>query len=515
MDRETFFQSFANQQSAQAPLVRVLNQYLSVQEAVQILEQFQSNAWIPNGQVLWSGIPREKAQEWADRHGLQTLTTAMGPLMDTQNPNCLRLRKGPRQWSNYIHGASAIFAWRIAQGDTVTLLSPPPPERFHPSGLSYYQAIEEPIIRGLIDQKAVHKINIAHPMSKGSDEFLYELWPNDRSDKWRERFGSGNCKIKWREVSHSKDIMKLKGLVAFPEQRVCSIEQYKQFEEHEVAFIKPAYRILLLSLFLLILSRSPILILLGLVYSLFDKTWNENNAKKEGKMKLETAEATSIMISPEIPKVEQSTKTSREVATWQNVKDEKKTRAKAQKEAAKKQQEATKKLKDKRKARAKAKQEAAKKLKDEKKARVKAQKKAAKKLKAKKKKKAKKQQEAAKKQQEAAKKQQEAAKKQQEATKKLKDERKARAKAKQEAAKKLKDEKKARVKAQKKAAKKLKAGKKARAKAKQEAAKKLKDEKKARVKAQKKAAKKLKAEKKARAKAQKKAAKKLKDKNTS
>jgi hypothetical protein len=100
-----------------------------------MLEQFQSNDWIPNGQVLWSGMPREKAQEWAKRHELQTLTIVMGPLMDIKHPDCLKLRKNNQQWSNYIHGASAIFAWRIAQGEKVTLLSPPLPERFHPSGL--------------------------------------------------------------------------------------------------------------------------------------------------------------------------------------------------------------------------------------------------------------------------------------------------------------------------------------------------------------------------------------------
>jgi hypothetical protein len=93
MDCEKLIQSLSDQQSAQTPLVRILRQYLSVQEALQILEQFQSNDWIPNGHVLWSGIPREKAQEWADRHRLQTLTTEMGRLMDVKYLDCLRLRK--------------------------------------------------------------------------------------------------------------------------------------------------------------------------------------------------------------------------------------------------------------------------------------------------------------------------------------------------------------------------------------------------------------------------------------
>ncbi|KAL4767098.1 hypothetical protein BDW60DRAFT_164458 [Aspergillus nidulans var. acristatus] len=201
MDCEKPIQLLSNQQSAQAPLVGVVGRFLSVQEAAQIIKQFQSENWIPNGQVLWSGIPREKAQEWADRHRLQTLTTAMGPLMDEKHPECLKLKKNHRQWSRYVHGASAIFAWRIAQGEKVTLLSPPPPERFHPSGLSYYQLIEEPIIRGLINQNSVQKIIITHPMIEKSDdeEFYYELWPNDRSEEWVERFGSRPNKVKWRQ----------------------------------------------------------------------------------------------------------------------------------------------------------------------------------------------------------------------------------------------------------------------------------------------------------------------------
>lgn len=177
---------------------------------------------------------REQAQQWADRHRLQTLTTAMGPLMDVKHPNCLKLRKNSEQWSKYVHGASAIFAWRIAKGEEVTLLSPPPPERFHPSGLSYYQVIEEPIIRGLFGQNAVHKINIVHPLIKESDEFFYELWPNDRSNKWVERFGLRACKMKWRQVRHSEDKTKFQSLMAFPKQHLSSTEEFKNFEQHKV-----------------------------------------------------------------------------------------------------------------------------------------------------------------------------------------------------------------------------------------------------------------------------------------
>jgi hypothetical protein len=238
MDCENPTQLLSNQQSAQAALVGVVGRFLSVQETAQIIKQFESENWLPNGQVLWSGIPREKAQEWADRHRLQTLTTAMGPLMDEKHPECLKLKKNHRQWSRYVHGASAIFAWRIAQGERVTLLSPPPPERFHPSGLSYYQLIEEPIVRGLINHKSVRKIIITHPMTEKSEdeEFYYELWPNDRREEWVKRFGSRPCKGKWRQVGHSNDIMELRSLMTSSESHVCSSEQFKHLENRKVRY---------------------------------------------------------------------------------------------------------------------------------------------------------------------------------------------------------------------------------------------------------------------------------------
>ncbi|PVH90327.1 hypothetical protein DM02DRAFT_43809 [Periconia macrospinosa] len=73
----------------------ILHQYLTIEEESQIIEQFRLS-WRPNAQVLWSGILREEAQEWADKHGMQTLTTVMGPLMDKKNPmSPNRKRSGP------------------------------------------------------------------------------------------------------------------------------------------------------------------------------------------------------------------------------------------------------------------------------------------------------------------------------------------------------------------------------------------------------------------------------------
>ncbi|KAJ6137215.1 hypothetical protein N7471_003701 [Penicillium samsonianum] len=53
--------------------------YVTVEEAIRIIQQFRSSYWHKDRQVLWSGMLRENAQKWADEHEMQTLTTAMGP----------------------------------------------------------------------------------------------------------------------------------------------------------------------------------------------------------------------------------------------------------------------------------------------------------------------------------------------------------------------------------------------------------------------------------------------------
>lgn len=104
--------------------------FFTTQEARQICDQFPDDVWQPGRQVMWSGIPRQLAQIWADRHGMQTLTTVMGPLMAHGHPQCLWSKKSSKGWSKYMKGASAMYAYHIAQDKgIVTVLSPPPPER--------------------------------------------------------------------------------------------------------------------------------------------------------------------------------------------------------------------------------------------------------------------------------------------------------------------------------------------------------------------------------------------------
>lgn len=178
-----------------------IRDYLTLEEERKIHLQFHSSSWNPNSQVLWSGMLREDAQKWADERNMQTLTTAMGPLMAEKDPLCPRRKMSLKAWSKYIHGASAVFAWHIAKGNKVTVLCPPPPQRFHPSGRSYFQVIEQPILRLEIAKGAEFCIELIHPGVKGAEDYRYQLWPSDEEQRWTTLYGSGLCyKCKWRMV---------------------------------------------------------------------------------------------------------------------------------------------------------------------------------------------------------------------------------------------------------------------------------------------------------------------------
>ncbi|KAH7018070.1 uncharacterized protein B0I36DRAFT_335262 [Microdochium trichocladiopsis] len=119
--------------------------------------------------VLWSGMNQEVVQKWADKHDLATLSTALGALKTTAHETCrtrcdLSDRRTMKAWSLYMKGASALFSWCIAQNrGSVLLVTPPPGERFHPSGLTNLQLIEGPIIAGLYGPSWLHSIDIVHP----------------------------------------------------------------------------------------------------------------------------------------------------------------------------------------------------------------------------------------------------------------------------------------------------------------------------------------------------------------
>ncbi|KAK7177763.1 hypothetical protein PMIN03_012681 [Paraphaeosphaeria minitans] len=186
-------------------LLPELLDYLTIEDEAQIHQHFQGKTWKPNSQVLWSGVLPEEAQKWADDREMQTLTTAMGPLMDPEHPSCLRKKKSAKQWKMYIKGASAVFAWCISRGDRVTVLTPPPPERFHPSGLTNFQAIEAPILKWSMARNAHLRIEMVHPNVKGAEDLYYQTWPIDETETWLATFRTAAFKKhSWRPTTKNQ-----------------------------------------------------------------------------------------------------------------------------------------------------------------------------------------------------------------------------------------------------------------------------------------------------------------------
>lgn len=138
---------------------------------------------------LWSGVPREWAQHWVDENEMQTLTTAMGPLMVTKHPSCAKGRKTRKEWSRYVQGASGLFADQMPKGHVVTVLSRPPPQKLHPQGLSTYQTIEEPVLKGTVGGATVSRIEMVHPTVVGAEAYRHQVWPVDETNQWVEKYG--------------------------------------------------------------------------------------------------------------------------------------------------------------------------------------------------------------------------------------------------------------------------------------------------------------------------------------
>jgi hypothetical protein len=206
---------------AQASLTTLLRDLLSTEELEQINQQFSHEChW--DSQVLWSGIPYQTAQAWAKKRKLQTLTTAMGPLMDKQHSSCLRRTKSTHQWSIYIKGASALFAYHITrQSSKVTVLLPPPPETLNPNGHTNYQLIEEPVLKGVVGGYPIGCVQMAHPTVKGAEAFTYQSWPIDSTEKWTEKFShSSIARTSWRTVTLNPAIQNIIAIVAIAESGI-------------------------------------------------------------------------------------------------------------------------------------------------------------------------------------------------------------------------------------------------------------------------------------------------------
>ncbi|KJZ70601.1 hypothetical protein HIM_09989 [Hirsutella minnesotensis 3608] len=189
------------------PVLQIfLEKHLEKPEREQIIKQFELT-WVPEKQILWTGMTREVAQGWANRNNMQTLTTAMGPLMDKSHLLCPKNKKGKKRWTKYVHGASALFAWRISKGESVTVLSRPPPERFHPSNCTSFQVIELPIVTGKFGNRSVKEIRIIHPGRPETTGFSYQLWPLDAVSSWISAFGVSRNSTAWRQVNSKPDMI--------------------------------------------------------------------------------------------------------------------------------------------------------------------------------------------------------------------------------------------------------------------------------------------------------------------
>ncbi|PYH98942.1 hypothetical protein BO71DRAFT_343732 [Aspergillus ellipticus CBS 707.79] len=187
--------------------LETFHKFLNTEEATQICSQFHTDIWQSGCQVMWSGVPRNLVQSWADQHRMLTLTTAMGPLMVHDEEQCLWSRKSSQAWSRYMKGASAIYAYHIAQdGGQVIVLTPPPPERSNPFGGSNYQIVEEPILKGKLGPK-VSDIEALHPTIPGAEEFHYQIWPNDETPSWHEHFGYPRPATNWRHAVNNRALL--------------------------------------------------------------------------------------------------------------------------------------------------------------------------------------------------------------------------------------------------------------------------------------------------------------------
>lgn len=171
---------------------------LSQAEVEEIMAQFMKATNASGRLVFWSGMPRERAQQWADDHDMLTLSTMMGPLMDKSSSRCPKHRKGRKQWRKYIKGASSLFAKRACDGSTVRVLLPPPSGQDCIRDASTYRTIEEPILKGSIAQHCATQINFIHPMIDRAEDFEYQIWPESHLHDWLRLYGMTPTKVESR-----------------------------------------------------------------------------------------------------------------------------------------------------------------------------------------------------------------------------------------------------------------------------------------------------------------------------
>src|SRR5690606_605516 len=90
-----------------------------------------------------------------------------------------------------------------------TVLTPPPPTRFHPLGTTSFQVIEEPILKGRLGNRAVRRIEVIHPTVPEASLTPYQLWPEDQYSTWMSTFGTTTTATTWRQVKPRSKLITL------------------------------------------------------------------------------------------------------------------------------------------------------------------------------------------------------------------------------------------------------------------------------------------------------------------
>ncbi|GAB7336748.1 hypothetical protein MBLNU13_g10843t1 [Cladosporium sp. NU13] len=153
--------------------------YLTREEAEQIIEHFEELPQSYDRLLFWTGIPRKWAQKWADDHSMLTFSSAMGPLMDSTDKRCLRRTKKSKQWSKYIKGACIIFARYACKRGIVRVLTLPPYWAAFIRPQSTYRNIEEPVLKGRSGCCGAVQINAVYLLTT-LEELEYQAWPENR-----------------------------------------------------------------------------------------------------------------------------------------------------------------------------------------------------------------------------------------------------------------------------------------------------------------------------------------------
>ena len=170
-------------------------EYLTREEAEQIIDRFNNVPQSYDRLLFWTGIPREWAQQWAEDHAMLTLTSAMGPLMNSKDQRCLRRDKELDEWSKYVKGASGIFARYACRRGIVRVLTLPPSwaEFIRPE--STYHTIEEPVLKGTSGCCCAVQINTVHLLATLED-LEYQTWPENRIPKRLECGGTNSLNFR-------------------------------------------------------------------------------------------------------------------------------------------------------------------------------------------------------------------------------------------------------------------------------------------------------------------------------